>query len=102
MSCNAVCAACRRAGAEALAKAEAARPDGALLDLDMPGLSGAEVARRLHGPGAPRPWLFLVSGLGPSSLSREDAAVFHARLAKPVHPGDLLELIQAAEAALRG
>jgi CheY-like chemotaxis protein len=88
-------------GAEALAKAEAARPDVALLDLDMPGMSGGEVARRLRAGQSGRPWLVAVTGLHPAKLPREDGAAFHARLTKPVEPGDLMELLRAAEAAAK-
>jgi CheY-like chemotaxis protein len=89
-------------GAEALAKAEALRPDVALLDLDMPRLTGAEVARRLRAKGDGCPWLVAVTGRHPSRLPPEDAAAFHWRLSKPVEPGHLLELLNAAEAAGKG
>jgi CheY-like chemotaxis protein len=88
-------------GAEALAKAEAARPDVALLDLDMPELTGVEVARRLRARGG-CPWLVAVTGLHTSRLPSEAAESFHWRLDKPVEPGHLQELLQAAEAAGKG
>jgi DNA-binding NarL/FixJ family response regulator len=39
--------------AEALAQAEELRPDVTLLDIDLGGESGLELARRLHGQAAP-------------------------------------------------
>jgi CheY-like chemotaxis protein len=41
-----------RDGAEALARVEQVRPDLLLLDLQLPGLNGAEVCRRLKGDPA--------------------------------------------------
>src|SRR5262245_39630515 len=67
-------------GASALARAEALRPDVVLLDIDMPGLTGPEVARQLRAAGGPPPWLVAVTGLHPSALSRADAAPFDCRL----------------------
>src|SRR5262245_26303971 len=66
-------------GVEALARAESLRPDLALLDIAMPGLTGAEVARRLKAAARP-PWLVAVTGLDPAGLSAEDAEAFQARL----------------------
>jgi two-component system LytT family response regulator len=42
-----------RNGTEALERVQASRPDVAFLDIQMPDLSGLEVARHLKGPGAP-------------------------------------------------
>jgi CheY-like chemotaxis protein len=89
-------------GAAALEKAEALRPDVVLLDLAMPGLGGAEVARRLRAGGDDCPWLVAVTGLHPSKLPREDAAPFDWRLSKPVEPGHLRDVLRAAETAGKG
>jgi len=89
-------------GAEALARAEAACPEVALLDVAMRPLSGADVARRLRAKGGRCPWLVAVTGLHPSNVPRDDAAAFHWRLYKPVEPGHLLEVLKAAEAAGKG
>jgi len=40
-------------GAEALRRAEELQPDVTLVDIDLGGESGFEVARRLHGDGGP-------------------------------------------------
>ena len=84
-------------GVSALSQAEALHPDVILLDLMMPGMSGAEVARRLRSTGGPRPWLIAVTGLPESLLSRDDAAPFDCRLDKPVEPSHLLAVLRALE-----
>jgi DNA-binding NarL/FixJ family response regulator len=58
-------------GPSALALIESTRPDFAILDLHMPGLTGAEVIRRLRGAGAATKLMIL-------SISREDSTVMDA------------------------
>jgi CheY-like chemotaxis protein len=88
-------------GLEALEKALALRPDVALLDLDLPGLSAAEVARRLRAE-SDGTWVVALTSLGAAGPPAADAATFHWRLYKPVEPSHLLELLKAAEAAAKG
>jgi DNA-binding NarL/FixJ family response regulator len=45
--------------AEALAQAEELRPDVTLLDIDLGGESGLELARRLHGQTGPAPVILI-------------------------------------------
>ena len=45
--------------AEALAQAEELRPDVTLLDIDLGGESGLELARRLHGQAGPAPVILI-------------------------------------------
>jgi CheY-like chemotaxis protein len=86
-------------GAEALAQAASFRPRVALLDLAMPGMTGAEVASRLRLTVGPRPWLVVVSGAHPSVLSPLEAVAFDCRLDKPVEPAELRELLEALATA---
>jgi len=78
-------------GAAALAHGLAQRPDAVLLDLQMPGLSGVEVARRLrehYGPDAP----YLVAMTGDTSAVRDLPAIdahFDRVFAKPLHVDEL-------------
>ncbi len=48
-------------GAEALERAEAARPDAIVLDVMLPDIDGFEVLRKLRGRGIPAPVLFLTA-----------------------------------------
>jgi len=89
-------------GISALARAESLHPDVVLLDIDMPGLTGPEVARRLRAGTGARPWLVAVTGLHPSTLTREDAEPFDCRLDKPVEPSHLAALLAAVEGATKG
>lgn len=79
-------------GAEALEKAAEQPFDVVLLDLQMPGLDGFEVARRLRAgasnPALPRP---RVVALTASALTRrgEAAELFDAILQKPMRLADL-------------
>jgi CheY-like chemotaxis protein/two-component sensor histidine kinase len=82
-------------GAEALRAARELRPDVALLDLSMPGLTGYDVARALRK----EPWarnLRLIALTGweqPDDLHRAQDAGFHERLIKPVDPDRLQQLL---------
>jgi signal transduction histidine kinase/CheY-like chemotaxis protein len=77
---------------EMLAAAE--RFDVCLLDQHMPGMSGEELARRLHeAPGAATVPLVLLSSM--TTVSAGTAGLFAARLHKPVHPGRLLNTLRA-------
>ncbi len=79
------------------------RPDIAVLDIGMPGLTGYEVARRIRR----EPWsaellLIAVTGWGQLDDKREAlAAGFDHHLTKPVDPEALERLFDAAPAASR-
>ncbi len=88
-----------RSGEEALAAAERVRPDLALVDIDLPGIDGYEVARRLRERW-PEMELLAMSGYAqPEDRDRSFAAGFDRHLAKPVDPGRLAALIGPAEPA---
>jgi len=90
-------------GKRALEVAETLRPDIALLDIGLPGMSGHEVARRLRAA----PWggelrLIAVTGWGrESDRARTLEAGFDAHLTKPIDPEMLLRQISRAAGAPR-
>jgi CheY-like chemotaxis protein len=73
------------------------KPDVALLDIGMPGLTGYEVARKMR-QSAPRLPLTLIAitGWGQDiDKERAYAAGFDHHLTKPVDPQRLVELLQS-------
>jgi CheY-like chemotaxis protein len=85
-------------GLEALALADRVVFDLAVLDVQMPGCSGIEVARQLLGRlGSPS--VLLASGVFADPDDSRDLAVpdgVFACLAKPFDPGELLDLLDRA------
>jgi two-component system CheB/CheR fusion protein len=83
-------------GLDALRVAEAFRPDAAVLDVDMPGLDGHEVARRIRA----QPWgrgMLLVAATGWSQPEDKQLALdagFDEHLVKPVALGDVQRLLR--------
>lgn len=78
-------------GREALDAVRAAPADVLLLDLDMPGMGGLELAERLRALAGPRPQL-LVATTGRGEWEDQTAtalAGFHYHLVKPVEAPDL-------------
>lgn len=69
--------------------------DVVVLDLDLPGMDGAEILTRLREVGAPRVIVLTGSGRGREPLLRALGAVGY--LTKPFSP---LELVAEIEAAL--
>ena len=90
-------------GKTALAAAEEFRPDAAILDLSMPGMTGDELGRLLRE----RPWarqipLVALTALGDEEARRRtSAAGFDLHLTKPVSP-DRLANVLADIVILRG
>jgi len=83
-------------GPSALRVAEEYRPTVCLLDLNMPGMDGDEVAVRLHG----QPWFSCVlvaitARSDEESCARIAAAGFHLHLVKPVDPKNLISVVYA-------
>jgi CheY-like chemotaxis protein len=87
-------------GPAAVALAQSFRPALVLLDLGMPGMSGAEVARRLRQlPGAGRLLVVCVSGFGDEQARRLSAeAGCDRHLLKPVDLDELQRLLAEASA----
>lgn len=86
-----------RDGAQALAICRSQRPDSALLDIDMPELTGWQVAEALSTGAAPMPArLVALSGrCSREDKARSQAAGFHAHCTKPTAPDELLRLLGA-------
>ncbi|MET7639475.1 response regulator transcription factor [Streptomyces sp. NPDC005438] len=88
-------------GPEALAMARAHRPDVAVLDLNMPGADGVEVAQALRGelPGCTT---MIVTGHGrPGNLKQALAAGVRGFLPKTVSAQRLAEIIRDVHAGNR-
>jgi FixJ family two-component response regulator len=86
-------------GEEFLAALDEGRPDCALLDVHLPGLTGIEVQKRLRAARAPLPVVFITASEDPS-IEREAVEAGGLRvLRKPFSSDQLLDSIAAA---LRG
>ncbi|TWI66384.1 PAS domain S-box-containing protein [Pseudoduganella lurida] len=83
--------------AAALVLLQTLRPDVAVLDIGLPGMSGYELARRMRAtPGGAHCRLIALSGYGqPADIARSAAAGFERHFVKPVQPDVLLALIDA-------
>ena len=82
-------------GPHALAVAAGFRPDACLIDLNMPGMDGDELAGHLREVFAGRTALFVaVTARGDDESRRRTAAAgFGLHLVKPVHPHDLVRVV---------
>lgn len=78
-------------GETALQLAHEKRPDLAMLDINTPGLSGIDVARRLRATGYAAPIVALTA----SDASRLDPGLFDERLRKPLHMEVLLKTLKS-------
>ncbi len=89
-------------GVAGLAKARQTRPDVIVMDLQMPGLSGGEVAQALRADAATR-HIPLIAATGHSRTSPADAraAGFDSLIVKPCDPDDLVAEIRRLAAAAR-
>lgn len=81
-------------GEEALARVTSWAPDVCVLDLEMPKMSGEEIARALRG-SSPCPILIAVTGRV-REVQRQHAiySLFDRYVLKPVAPDDLAHLIR--------
>jgi signal transduction histidine kinase/ActR/RegA family two-component response regulator len=88
-------------GEQALQVAAGRHFDVAVLDIGMPGMDGCDLARQLRArPGLQRLKLIALTGWGQDSdRARFASAGFDHHLLKPVDPGALLGLVQAAPMA---
>jgi CheY-like chemotaxis protein len=91
-------------GPAALALASAAPTTVALLDIDLPGMDGCEVARRLRTmPGTARALLIAVSGYGRvADVRRCYEAGFDLYLLKPPDPEEIHRALEDRMAAQAG
>ena len=81
-------------GTAAVLEAEEFDPHVCLVDLDMPGMDGCEVAATLRGPGTGLPVMVAVTARGGVAERRRTAeAGFAAHLVKPVEPAVLFATI---------
>ncbi|HEY1282994.1 MAG TPA: response regulator [Steroidobacteraceae bacterium] len=84
-------------GEQALLRANGWRPHVCILDIEMPGLDGKEIARRIRAQNwRERPLLIAVSGwtAAQDRMSALDAGFDHY-LMKPVEPARLVRIIQS-------
>jgi CheY-like chemotaxis protein len=88
-------------GQDGLARLSGARPDVVMVDHQMPGLSGAEVVRRLRAGASTRDLAVVLMSGGTAeavgALAREAGA--DGFLVKPFVPGDVLAAAAGALAA---
>jgi signal transduction histidine kinase len=82
-------------GSEALAAAPACQPEVALLDIDLPDMTGYELASKLRGRAGKDATAFVaLTGYGQDGDHRRSAeAGFRAHLVKPVDPEALRKLL---------
>jgi two-component system OmpR family response regulator len=83
-------------GQGALKAAERFKPDACVLDINMPGMNGYELARRLreNTPGAP-PLLATVTAYSDHShLDRAVDAGFDLHFTKPADPSEVAEQLE--------
>ncbi len=82
-------------GIAGLALARSLRPDVIVMDLQMPGLSGTEVARELRADASTRHIpLIAATGHSRTELSDARAAGFDSLIVKPCDPDDLVAEIR--------
>jgi two-component system CheB/CheR fusion protein len=81
-------------GPSAVAAAAEFKPDVAVLDIGMPGMTGYDVAARLRELRLPSLLLLALSGLGQESdRARAKDAGFHHHFTKPVDPHTLVQYL---------
>ncbi len=90
-------------GTDALARAETFEPDVVLLDLQLPDVSGYEVARELRRRAGKRPLhIAAVSGSStPDIRARTHAAGFDQHLSKPTDAAKLRHVLYIADLRAR-
>lgn len=81
---------------EFLAKLDAIEVDCAILDVTMPGLSGADLQERLLSRGSRLPLVFITARTEPGLHARLLERGALACLVKPFHEDDLVEAVNAA------
>jgi DNA-binding response OmpR family regulator len=82
-------------GSDALRVADEFRPHAGLFDIDMPGMSGLELARQMRERRGTDPLLLVaVTGVGTEDAHvRTAAAGFDLHLTKPAAPDEMVRLV---------
>lgn len=81
---------------ELLAADKAARPDVLLVDLQMPGVSGGQLAEKVRALEGPEPLLFAMSA---TEVQRQQLLAFDGFLLKPLALGDLRRALKPKNVA---
>ena len=89
----------QRDGPAALSAALEERFDVVLLDIQMPGMTGLEVCRRLRDAGIDTPIIALTSNAMPGDVARGIASGFTEYLTKPIRPSALTAAVERYRAA---
>jgi PAS domain S-box-containing protein len=80
-------------GFDALEKIESFEPDLILMDVQMPGIDGLEVARRIRSSGSDVPIAAISANVYPEDVQRSLDAGMFAHLGKPIYKRDLANLL---------
>jgi CheY-like chemotaxis protein len=81
-------------GLEGLARATFERFDLIVLDMNLPGMSGAEICRSLRASGSTTPIVALSASVMPNELEAGLRAGFDAYLTKPIAPAALRDAVR--------
>ena len=83
-------------GPSGLKAVEQYHPDACVLDLNMPGMDGVELAMKIQSrhPDCHLVFVALTAQSGPESVERTRCAGFRHHLVKPVAPEELLAALQ--------
>jgi CheY-like chemotaxis protein len=81
---------CVGSGEEALEFVKTRRPDAFLLDIEMPGIDGYELARRLKGSGHTAPVIFVTANSSRDCVDKAAEAGAVGMLMKPLRENQLL------------
>jgi CheY-like chemotaxis protein len=81
-------------GAEALKVLEAETVDALISDLQMPGMDGVTLVRRIHERGLAIPSILFVSGLGDVNRREMDALGVVGLIEKPLRRLDMLGALE--------
>lgn len=83
-------------GLEAVKAADEFRPEAALLDIGLPGLSGYDVARHIRGNRGEEVLLVAITGWGTAEdVKRSEEAGFDHHFTKPADPERLRDILLA-------
>ena len=86
-------------GAQAIQLHLQHRPEIALIDIGLPGISGYDAAKRIRSAPGGQPFLVALTGYGRTDDRRKALeAGFDAHLVKPVDPDELERLLATAPA----